>query len=110
MKLATIDPNNFLNIEQIFDTLELNGIEVTDAIVAADYVTINHNLSVDEFENLIMVLATHHYLQPQDPDWFPGTPTGDPVDYGYYVCPITAKDWYEGDFNMLITTDAIHWC
>lgn len=108
MKLTPITPSDTLTIGQILDTLKLNGIELVGTNSSEFFLV--HNLSVDEFENLVFVLMIHHELQPQDPDWCPGTPTNDPADYGYYICPIKPTDWDNGDFDMLITTDSITWC
>ena len=109
MKLAHIDPSSALYIDQILDTLRLNEVKVIEPVIHATAATLEHKLSVDEFDNLVMTLMVHHGLQPQNPDWFPGTPTGDPEDFGYYICPITNEDWDEGQFDMVIMYDSIDW-
>jgi hypothetical protein len=110
MKLTPIAPTDALTIEQIFDTLKLNGIEVVDTLVPAGAVSLVHHLNEDEFENIILAMIVHHEMKPQNPNWCPGTPTGESSDYGYYICPNRWADWNDGDFEMLITSNSITWC
>ena len=108
MKLVPIAPTDALDIEQILNTLKLNQIQIIGPLVAGE-VTLEHELTDDEFDKLILAMMPHHELKPQNPEWFPGTPTGDPEDFGYYVCPINPSDWNCGDFDMVITKVLVNW-
>lgn len=97
-----------LCIRDIIDALRLNGIEC-EYVPHTSY-TLSHSLPTHQFDELIKAIAVHFNLKPQNPNWFPGTCTGDQSDFGYYVCPANHDQYEEGDFDMCIANDAVYYC
>ena len=95
-------------IEDIIDSLKLNGIECS--FIPHNSFKLEHSLNAVQFDQLIKAIVKHHNLKPQHKDWFPGTCTGDSSDFGYYVCPVIHDQYEEDDFDMCIMPDAVYFC
>jgi len=100
--------NQAVSIDNIFETLYHNGI--ITKYVPHNCVTLTHNLSTEQFDKIINDMMVSHNLKPQNPDWFPGSPTGSSEDFGYYVCPVDPDQYDEGDFDMCISITEIQYC
>lgn len=106
------------NLPEIIGTIDTS--DITSALAACKIQVIHarrndyflqHDLSDEQFDEAVKAVVKHCKLKPQSPDWFPGNPdASDPASYGYYVCPIDANEYYDGDFDMLISTNMMSFC
>lgn len=98
------------SIKDVLKALTDRGFVITDAADIGPVAKLNHTFDRDDFNELITEIIAELQLKGQNDNWLPGTPTKDPADWGFYVCPIHPDDWDMGDFDMLIQSDVIYCC
>ena len=96
------------SLKQIVADMTLIGIE-TEKVPCMSYKLV-HGWTKEQFENKIKNLLLAYPIKAQNSDWYPGTPTDDEEDWGFYICPVDPTQWEEEDFDMSIMFEEIFWC
>jgi hypothetical protein len=66
--------------------------------------------SISEFDFIVCAIMREFKLRPQSTEYsFPGTPTGDVEDFGWYLQPYDPSTWEEGDFRLFLNMYMISW-
>lgn len=75
----------------------------------SDY-SFNPQPSPEQLDSVLRQVMEEFHLKAQDPQWMPGTPTGEEADTGYYICPINDGEWEGGHFDMMVIVSGLTYC
>ena len=96
----------------LVNKLEQTGIVCTKLPAPGGY-ALQHNKTVEQMNISIGSIMIDIDLTPQNPDWLPGTPTGDNEDWGWYLYGKDFEDFNSNEFSevgILITMTELEWC